>query len=79
MMNAHEIEQIEKDIRANFRQPLSFEGWADIERRARQERARVMGEAVAKFFAAVRAKLARFGRGVRTTAADCTSARLHHS
>jgi hypothetical protein len=38
-----------------------------------------MGQAIAKFFAAVRAKLAGFSRGVRTTAADCTSARLHHS
>ena len=77
-MNAYEIEQIEKDVRANFRLPLSFDGWADIERRAREERARVMGEAVARFFAAARAKLAGFGRRVRTTAADCTSARLHH-
>jgi hypothetical protein len=79
MMNAYEIEQIEKDVRANFRLPLSFEGWADIERRARQERARVIGETVAKLFAAARAKVAGFGRGVRATVADCTSARLHHS
>ena len=78
-MNAYEIEQIEKDIRANFRLPLSFEGWADIERRARQERARVMGEAIAQFFAGAQAKVAGFSRGVRSTAADCTSARLHHS
>ena len=78
-MNAYEIEQIEKDVRANFRLPLSFDGWADIERRAREERARVVGEAVAKFFAAAWAKVAGFSRAVRTTAADCTSARLHHS
>ena len=51
-MNAYEIEQIEKDIRANFRLPLSFDGWADIERRAREERARVLGEGIASFFAA---------------------------
>jgi len=78
-MNAFEIEQIEKDIRANFRLPLSFEGWADVERQARQERARVLANGVARFFSALRAKLSGFGRGVRNTAADCTSARLHHS
>jgi hypothetical protein len=78
-MNAYEIEQIEKDVKANFRLPLAFSEWGDLERRARQERARVLGEAVARFFAAARAKLARFSRGVRTTAADCTSARLRHS
>jgi hypothetical protein len=78
-MNAYEIEQIEKDIRANFRLPLSFDGWADIERRAREERARVLGEGIASFFAAAWAKLLYLVRGVRTTAADCTSARLHHS
>jgi hypothetical protein len=78
-MNAYEIEQIEKDVRANFRLPLSFDGWVDIERRAREERARVMGRAVAGFFAAARSKVAGFSRRVRATAADCTSARLHHS
>ena len=78
-MNAYEIEQIEKDIRASFRLPLSFDGWADIERRARQERARVLGEGIVKFVAAVRSKLTGFSRGVRTAAANCTSARPHHS
>ena len=76
-MNAYEIEQIEKDVKANFSLPLSYAGWADIERQARQERARVIGQGFAKFFAALRAKLAGFGRGVRATTADCTSARLH--
>jgi hypothetical protein len=77
-MNAYEIEQVEKDVRANFRLPLSFAGWADIERHAREERARVLGEGFGRFFTAVRAKLAGFARGVRSTAADCTDARLRH-
>jgi threonine dehydrogenase-like Zn-dependent dehydrogenase len=78
-MNAYEIEQIEKDVKASFRLPLSFEGWADIERRAREERARVLGEGIAGFFATAWAKLKSTVRVVRSTAADCTSARLHHS
>lgn len=78
-MNPYEIEQIEKDVRAGFRLPLSFEGWADVERRAREERARVVGEAFAKFFSGLGARLARLGREVRTTAADCTDARLRHN
>ncbi|MGH8766074.1 MAG: RSP_7527 family protein [Burkholderiales bacterium] len=78
-MNAYDIEQIEKDVRAKFRLPLSYDGWADIERRARQERARVLGEGFGRLFAAVRAKLVGFGRGVGRTTADCTDARLHHS
>jgi len=77
-MNAYEIEQIENDVRANFRLPLSFNGWADIERRAREERARVLGEGISRLFAAARAKLATFARGVRSTGADCTDARLRH-
>jgi hypothetical protein len=78
-MNAYEIEQIEKDVKANFRVPLSFENWADVERRAREERARVLGAAFAKLFRTVVAKLSGLGRQVRATAADCTDARLHHS
>jgi len=76
-MNAYEIEQIEKDVKANFSLPLSYAGWADIERQARQERARVIGQGFAKFFAALRSKLAGVGGRVRATTADCTSARLH--
>jgi hypothetical protein len=78
-MNAYEIEQIEKDVRANFRLPLSYVGWADIERKAREERARVLGESFAKLFRGAWAKLAGLGRLVRSTAQDCTDARLHHS
>lgn len=78
-MNAFEIEQIEKDIKANFSLPLSYTGWADIERQAREERARVLGNGFVKFFGAAWARLASVGRGVRATAADCTSARLHQS
>ena len=77
-MNAYEIEQIEKDVKARFRLPLSFEGWAEIERRAREERARVLGEAFVKFFSALWTRLTRLGRDVRSTAADCTDARLRH-
>jgi len=78
-MNAYEIEQIEKDVRANFRLPLAFSEWADIERRAREERARVLGEGIARFFSAAWTKLSNLARGVRSTAADCSSTRLHHS
>jgi hypothetical protein len=78
-MNAYEIEQIEKDVKANFRLPLAFSEWADIERRAREERARVLGEGIAKFFGAACTRLVGYVRGVRSTAAECTSARVHHS
>jgi hypothetical protein len=78
-MNAYEIEQIEKDVKANFRLPLAFHEWADVERRAREERARVLGEGIAKFFAGAWTKLVGYVRGVRSTAAECTGARLHHS
>lgn len=78
-MNAYEIEQIEKDVRANFRVPLSFEGWADVERRAREERARVLGAGLASLYRAVVGRVAGIVRQVRATAADCTDARLHHS
>jgi hypothetical protein len=77
-MNAHEIQQIENDVNASFRLPLSFEAWADVERRAREERARVIGQSMSNFFGALAARLARLGRDVRRTAADCTDARLNH-
>jgi hypothetical protein len=78
-MNAFEIEQIEKDVRANFRLPLSYSGWADIERKARQERARVLGRGFSRLVGAAWAKIVRFGRGMHSTAADCADARLNHS
>jgi hypothetical protein len=78
-MNAYEIEKMDQDVKANFRLPLSYAGWADVERRAREERARVLGAAFAKLFRTVVAKLSGLGRQVRATAADCTDARLHHS
>ena len=78
-MNAYEIEQVEKDVKANFRLPLSYVGWADVERKAREERARVLGEGFAKLFRAALARLTSFSRQVRSTAQDCTDARLHHS
>lgn len=78
-MNAHEIEQIEKDIKANFRLPLAFEEWADVERRAREERARILGAGMRRFFASLKAKTAAIGRQLRSTAAaDCGNAKLHH-
>jgi hypothetical protein len=77
-MNAYEIEQVEKDVRANFQLPLSYQGWADAERRAREERARVIGEGFANAFRVVVEKLAALGRQVRSTAAQATHARLHH-
>jgi len=78
-MNAYEIEQIEKDVRANFRLPLSYSGWADIERQARQERARVLGQGFSRLVAAAWAKVVGFGRGLRSTAAHCADARPNHS
>ncbi len=77
-MNAFEIEQIEKRMKAGLRLPLAYQAWADIEQRARQERARVVGKALADFFAAAFASIAGAARQVRRTAADCTDARLRH-
>jgi hypothetical protein len=77
-MNAYEIEQIEKQMKAGLRLPLPFEAWADIEQRARQERARVVGKALAAFFAAAFARISGAARQIRRTAADCTDARLRH-
>ena len=54
-MNAYEIEQIEKQVKADFRLPLGYEAWADIERNAREQRARAIAKAFAKGIAAVAA------------------------
>ena len=78
-MNAYEIEQIEKQAKVRMQLPLSYVTWADIERRARAERARMVTGALRKFFAAAWTKLAGAGSKVRSTAADCTSARLRHN
>ena len=78
-MNAYEIEQLEKQLRAEMRLPLPFNAWADLERAARQERARVVARMMSDFFAAVAAKVAGFARQVRSTAADCTQARMRHN
>jgi hypothetical protein len=77
-MNAYEIEHIEKQRRAEFRLPLGYEAWADMEREARQLRARATAKALGDFFAAVAATVIRFARQIRSTAAQCTSARLRH-
>jgi len=77
-MNAYEIEQIEKQMRSELRLPLAYNAWADIERQARQERARVMADVMKKFFAAVYAKITGAAGQIRSTAADCTGARLRH-
>jgi len=77
-MNAYEIEQIEKQMRSEFRLPLPYQAWADVERQARQERARVIGKLLADFFAAAFAKITGAARQIRSTAADCTRARLRH-
>lgn len=78
-MNAYEIEQIEQQMKATIRLPLSYNSWADLERNARQERARVMAKVISEFFAALAAKVSGAARQVRSTAADCTSARLRHN
>jgi len=77
-MNAYEIEQIEKDVRANFQLPLSYQGWADVERHAREERARVIGQGLVSAFRALAGKLAALGRQIRSTGSQATDARLHH-
>ena len=77
-MNAYEIEQIEKQVKADFRLPLGYEAWADIERNAREQRARAVAKALANGFAAVAARVTGFARQIRSTAADCTGARLRH-
>jgi len=77
-MNAYEIEQIEKQMRSEVRLPLSYQAWGDIERQARQQRARVMGKLLADFFSAAVAKISGAARLVRSTAAHCTEARLRH-
>lgn len=78
-MNAYEIEQIEQQMKAAIRLPLSYNSWADLERNARQERARVLAKVIPEFFAALAAKISGAARQVRSTAADCTSARLRHN
>ncbi|MEX2197527.1 MAG: hypothetical protein WD886_01855 [Burkholderiales bacterium] len=77
-MNAYEIEQIEKQMKADMRLPLSYVARSDIERYARAERARVISKAIADLFAKVAAKVSGMGRQVRSTAAECTDARLRH-
>lgn len=78
-MNAYEIEQIEKQMQAEVRLPLSYNDWAKIERQARQDRARMIGKMIAGAFAALAAKVSDAARQVRSTAADCTAARLRHN
>jgi len=78
-MNEYEMEQIEKQMRSAVRLPQSYNAWADIERDARQQRARVLGGMISNFLAAMAAKVSGFGRQVRSTAADCTQARLRHN
>ena len=77
-MNAYEIEQIEKQVKADFRLPLGYEAWADIERNAREQRARAMVKAFRNGFAAVAAAVTGFARQIRGTAAQCSDARLRH-
>jgi hypothetical protein len=77
-MNPYEIEQIEKQMRAGFQLPLQMQEWSDVERKARQERALILAKMFREFFAAAYAKITGAARQVRSTAADCTGARLRH-
>jgi hypothetical protein len=77
-LNAYEIEQLEQQVKAELRLPLGYEAWADIEREARQQRARGVAQAFAGFFAAVATNVTGFVRQIRSTAAQCTGARLRH-
>ncbi|MGH8686115.1 MAG: RSP_7527 family protein [Burkholderiales bacterium] len=78
-MNAYEIEQIESRLRAETRLPLTFDAWVDIERRAREERAQMIGSLFARLFSAISSKFAGLRRHVQNTAANCTDARLRQS
>jgi len=78
-MNLYEIEQVESRLKAETRLPLSFDTWVEIERRAREERAQIVGDAITRFFAALSTRLAHLRRQVRQTASDWTAARLRHS
>ena len=77
-MNAYEIEQLEKQVKAEFRLPLGYEAWAGIEREARQQRALMSAKLLGDFFAAVAATVTGLARQIRSTAAQCTGARLRH-
>ena len=77
-MNAFEIEQMERQVKADFRLPLGYEAWAEIEHKARQQRARAAAETFGNLFAGVLAKVTGFARQIRSTAAECTDARLRH-
>jgi hypothetical protein len=77
-MNAYEIAEIEKSMKASYRIPLSYEAWAGIEHEARQARARATNEALAKFFGVLVDSVAAVVRQVRSIAAQCTGARLRH-
>ena len=77
-MNAYEIAEIEKSMKVEYQLPLSYEAWSDIEREARQARAKETYSAVEGFFSAVLAKLTGAVRQVRGIAAECTGARLRH-
>jgi hypothetical protein len=77
-VNAYEIAEIEKNLKADYRLPLSYEAWSDIERDARQARAQASYAAIAGFFGAAVAKLAAAARQVRGIASECTGARLRH-
>lgn len=77
-MNAYEIARIEQQMKAEFRLPLAYESWADIERRAHQERAQVVWKAFAHFISAALGWVAGLGRTIRSIAAQCTGARLRH-
>jgi hypothetical protein len=74
-MNAYEIEQVEKQVKAEMQLPLSYVAWSEIERQARAERARAVSALFRRLFAAVSAKLTGLSRQMRGSAA---SARLNH-
>jgi hypothetical protein len=77
-MNAYEIAEIEKGVKANYRLPVSYDVWAGLEQEARQARARAVGQMLSHFVGAVVQKTAAAVRQVRSIAAQCTGARLRH-
>lgn len=77
-MNAYEIAEVEKGMKANYRLPVSYDVWARMEQEARKARARAVGQMLTQFFGAVADKVAAAVRQVRSIAAQCTGARLRH-
>jgi hypothetical protein len=68
-MNAYEIEQVEKQLKAEMQLPLSYVAWSEIERQARAERARAVSALVRNSSLPCRPRSPGLSRQLRGTAA----------